>query len=58
MSERDTDLFQIGILLETRLAAVSEKSTIAEAIRYGFHHWDGLVRFLDDGRIEMCECRV
>src|SRR4029077_7677162 len=39
--------------LETRLAAVSEKSTIAEAIRYGFHHWDGLVRFLDDGRIEM-----
>src|SRR4029077_3582503 len=39
--------------LETRLAAVSEKSTIAEANRYGFHHWDGLVRFLDDGRIEM-----
>jgi hypothetical protein len=39
--------------LKTRLAAVSEKSTIAEAIRYGFHHWDGLVRFLDDGRIEM-----
>jgi transposase len=39
--------------LETRLAAVSEKSSIAEAIRYGFHHWDGLVRFLDDGRIEM-----
>ena len=23
------------------------------AIRYGFDHWDGLVRFLDDGRIEM-----
>ena len=39
--------------LKIRLAAVSEKSTIAEAIRYGFHHWDGLVRFLDDGRIEM-----
>ena len=26
---------------------------IAEAIRYGFNHWDGLVRFLDDGRIEL-----
>lgn len=39
--------------LEDRLRAVSEKSTIAEAIRYGFNHWDGLVRFLADGRIEM-----
>src|SRR5258708_3469708 len=39
--------------LENRLAAVSEKSTIAEVIRYGFNHWQGLVRFLDDGRIEM-----
>ncbi len=39
--------------LETRLIAVSEKSSIAEAIRYGFNHWDGLVRFLEDGRIEM-----
>ena len=39
--------------LENRLMAVSDKSTIARAIRYGFNHWDGLVRFLDDGRIEM-----
>ena len=39
--------------LENRLAAVSDKSTIAEVIRYGFNHWQGLVRFLDDGRIEM-----
>src|SRR6202795_459240 len=39
--------------LENRLIAVSEKSTIAEAIRYGLTRWDGLVRFLDDGRIEM-----
>jgi transposase len=38
--------------LETRLIAVSE-STIAAAIRYGLSRWDGLVRFLDDGRIEM-----
>ena len=27
--------------------------TIAEAIRYGLSRWDGLVRFLDDGRIEI-----
>jgi transposase len=39
--------------LESRLIAVSEKSTIADAIRYGLNRWDGLVRFLDDGRIEM-----
>jgi hypothetical protein len=31
--------------LETRLVAVSEKSTIATAIRYGLNRWDGLVRF-------------
>ena len=31
----------------------STKSVIAEAIRYGFNHWDGLIRFLEDGRIEL-----
>lgn len=39
--------------LESQLAVVSRKSTIAEAIRYGLGRWDGLVRFLDDGRIEI-----
>jgi transposase len=39
--------------LENKLMAVSGKSPIAAAIRYGFNQWDGLVRFLDDGRIEM-----
>jgi transposase len=39
--------------LENRLLAASEKSTIAEAIRYGLTRWDGFVRFLDDARIEM-----
>ena len=38
---------------EQRLARVSAKSVIAEAIRYALHHWDGLTRFLDDGRIEL-----
>jgi transposase len=39
--------------LEQSLARVSAKSSIAEAIRYGLNHWNGLVRFLDDGRIEL-----
>jgi transposase len=39
--------------LEAQLATVSQKSVIAEAIRYGFHRWEGLSRFLEDGRIEM-----
>jgi hypothetical protein len=39
--------------LEQQLARVSGKSLIAEAIRYGLNHWDGLARFLDDGRIEL-----
>jgi transposase len=39
--------------LEAKLKAVSEKSTIADAIRYGLSRWNGLARFLDDGRIEM-----
>jgi len=38
---------------EQQLACVSTKSVIAEAIRYALHHWDGLSRFLDDGRIEL-----
>jgi transposase len=41
------------VYLEVQLAAVSQKSTIAESIRYGLKRWRGLVRFLDDGRIEM-----
>ncbi|MFZ5791172.1 MAG: IS66 family transposase [Pseudomonadota bacterium] len=39
--------------LEAQLAAVSRKSTVAEAIRYGLGRREGLVRFLDDGRIEI-----
>ncbi|HUO90109.1 MAG TPA: IS66 family transposase [Rhizomicrobium sp.] len=39
--------------LERQLARVSAKATIAEDLRYGLNHWDGLTRFLDDGRIEL-----
>ena len=39
--------------LEQQLARVSAKAPIAEEIRYGLNHWEGLTRFLDDGRIEL-----
>ena len=39
--------------LAHQLTRVSAKATIAEEIRYGLNHWDGLTRFLDDGRIEL-----
>ncbi len=38
---------------ERQLTSVSAKATIAEDIRYALNHWDGLIRFLDDGRIEL-----
>ena len=44
-------------LLETwlreKLALISQKTKLAEAIRYALSRWDGLKRFLDDGRIEI-----
>ena len=39
--------------LEKQLARVSRGAPIADDIRYGLSHWDGLTRFLDDGRIEI-----
>jgi hypothetical protein len=39
--------------LQAQLARASAKSAIAGAIRYGLNHWDGLERFLEDGRIEI-----
>jgi hypothetical protein len=38
---------------ENNLARMSEGSKLAEAIAYGLNHWDGLCRFLEDGRIEI-----
>jgi transposase len=39
--------------LEAQLGRVSGRSRIAEAIRYALKHWAGLLRFLDDGRVEL-----
>ena len=30
-----------------------QKTKLADAIRYALSHWDGLIRFIDDGRIEI-----
>ena len=38
---------------EACLAKVSKGSKLGKALRYGLRHWDGLVRYLDDGRIEI-----
>jgi hypothetical protein len=43
----------LQVWLHAKLAAVSGKSTLAEAIRYALSRWEGLCRFLDDGRIEI-----
>jgi transposase len=39
--------------IEARNRQVSAKSKLGEAIRYTLTRWDGLVRFLDDGRVDL-----
>jgi transposase len=39
--------------LREKLALISQKTKLAEAIRYALSRWDGLTRFVDDGRIEI-----
>jgi len=39
--------------LEARERQVSAKSKLREAIRYALTRWNGLARFLDDGRIDL-----
>jgi transposase len=39
--------------LRTKLGLISQKTKLAEAIRYALSRWDGLTCFLDDGRIEI-----
>lgn len=38
---------------EHQLGRLPGGSDTAKTIRYGLRHWDGLARFLDDGRIEL-----
>ena len=39
--------------LEARNRQVSPKAKLGEAIRYALTRWDGLSRFLDDGRVDL-----
>jgi len=39
--------------LRAKLDLISQKTKLAEAIRYALSRWQGLTRFLDDGRIEI-----
>ena len=43
----------LELWLREKLALVSQKSKLAEAIRYALSRWEGLCLFLDDGRIEL-----
>jgi transposase len=39
--------------LEVQLSRIPQKSQLAEDIRYTLAHWPGLIRFLDDGTLEL-----
>src|SRR4051794_29641139 len=39
--------------LRGKLELISQKAKLAEALRYTLSRWEGLSRFLDDGRIEI-----
>ena len=39
--------------LREKLGLISQKTKLAEAIRYALSRWQGLTRFLEDGRIEI-----
>ena len=43
----------IRLWLEQRQAELPRKSPLAEAIGYPLNQWEGLTRFVDDGRIEI-----
>jgi hypothetical protein len=44
-------VLDLKLWLEARLTTVAGRSPLAEAIRYTLARWEGLTRFLDDGRI-------
>ena len=39
--------------LTEQIERISGRSTMAHAMRYALNHWSGLIRYLDDGRLEM-----
>ena len=43
----------LGAWIEKKLPQVAGGWSIAQAIQYALDRWDGLVRFLDDGPIQI-----
>ena len=43
----------LRIFLEAKNRQVSAKAKLGEALRYALTRWDGLSRFLDDGRVDL-----
>jgi hypothetical protein len=43
----------LHIWLQEHLPRVPGWSDLAKAMRYALRHWDGLILYLDDGRLEM-----
>ena len=41
------------VWLNETLGRIFGRSALAQAIRYALNHWDGLILFLDDGRLEL-----
>ena len=46
-------LIALERFLRDKLALISQKSTLAVAIRYATSRWDGLTLYVEDGRVEM-----
>ena len=44
---------KLRVWFEAQIAKLPARGPTAEAIRYALNHWDGLERFLEDGRIEL-----
>jgi transposase len=44
---------ELKAALEAGLMGLSRQSGLAKAIRYTLGHWEGLTRFLEDGRLEV-----